>query len=321
MLGEGKSLRVFSVIAVAAVLFGLVAGGAAAQPRHRGHQGVKVSGSVSGSTLTVNLRGKGGSKCSEWLGSGKDRVRLPGLYLGAQGRGQLEWDIPSDTSTGDNQLKATCGYSGVRSTSRTIVDIPESAVSSTFTTVLNVLLYVVLAASLVYFFWQLLKVVGAPPESERFPRATAMIGGGMVALLAEVSGTGFADQIVESLAGSSPAGAGVKLLAAVVPGGAAVAFGWYFSYAQERSTYKAIRWVVLLGMLTLVSFAVLLAEATNAKGVFLGEAAIPNASFVLGLIFSVIAFGKAEDESGEGGLFRGVFGRFRPKSRNPFAED
>ncbi|HEX5527166.1 MAG TPA: hypothetical protein VFX44_08245 [Solirubrobacterales bacterium] len=269
----------------------------------------------------MNLRGKGGSKCSEWLGSGKDRVRLPGLYLGAQGRGQLEWDIPSDTSTGDNQLKATCGYSGVRSTSRTIVDIPESAVSSTFTTVLNVLLYVVLAASLVYFFWQLLKVVGAPPESERFPRATAMIGGGMVALLAEVSGTGFADQIVESLAGSSPAGAGVKLLAAVVPGGAAVAFGWYFSYAQERSTYKAIRWVVLLGMLTLVSFAVLLAEATNAKGVFLGEAAIPNASFVLGLIFSVIAFGKAEDESGEGGLFRGVFGRFRPKSRNPFAED
>jgi hypothetical protein len=322
VLGDGKAVRAFGVVALVMAILGLCVGGALAKPQHHGHQRVKIAGSVSGSTLTVKLQGKGGSKCSLWLGSGKDRQHLPGLYLGARGRGQLDWDIPSDTPTGDNRLKVMCGYSGVRSTNHTIVDIPESAVSGTFTTVLNALLYVVLAGGLVIFFLNLLGLVIGAPQSERFPRATAMMGGGIVALLAEVSGTGFADQIVEALAGSSPAGEGVKLLAIVIPGGAAVAFGWYFSYySLQHSTYKAIRWVVLLGMLTLVTFVVILAEATKAKGVFLGEAAIPNASFVLGFILSFIAFSEAEDESDQGGLLRGILGRFRPKPRNPFAED
>lgn len=324
MFGGVKALQIFRSLAVlmmAAALIGLCASGALA--KQQGKQGLRVTGSVSGKTLTVNLRGRGGSKCSEYLGRGKDRRRLPGVYLGAAGKGQVEWDIPSDTPTGDNRLEATCGYSGVRTSAHTAIDIPQSAVSSTFTTVLNVLLYVFLACSLLIFFVELLKVVLGPPETERFPRALAMIGGGVLALLAEVAGTGFADQIVDALAGSSPAGGGVKLLAAIIPGGAAVAFGWYFSYALERSTLKATRWVVLLGMLTLVTFAVILAEATNANGVFLGEAAIPNASFVVGLILSVLAFGGAEDETDQDSWLRGLLNRFGRgrSSDNPFAED
>jgi hypothetical protein len=306
---------------LAVALLGLTAGSAAAG--QVGKHGVKVVGSVSGHTLTVNLRGKGGSKCSEYLGHSKDRRRLPGVYLGAQGKGEVEWDIPSDTPTGDNRLEAVCGYSGVRTSAHTVIDIPKSAVSSTFTTVLNILLYLFLAVSLLLFFVELLKVVLGPPATERFPRALAMIGGGVLALLAEVAGTGIAEQIVDALAGTSPTGTGVKLLAVVIPGGAAVAFGWYFSYALERSTLKATRWVVLLGMLTIVTFAVILAEATNANGVFLGEAAIPNASFVLGLILSVLAFGGAEDETDEDGLLKRLTTRFGRggSSGNPFAED
>jgi hypothetical protein len=300
------------------------AAGANAVPHGQGKEGLRVVGSVSGSTLTVDLRGRAGSKCSEWLGSKKDRARLPGLYLGDKGRGRVKWDIPSETQTGDNRLKALCGYSGIRAAGHTTVDIPESAVSGTFSTVLNILLYVFLVASLAVFFFLLLRVVIFAPESERFPRALALIGGAVVALASEVAGIGFAEQLVESLASSSPVGEGVKLLAALIPGGAAVAFGWYFSYVLERSTYKAIRWMVLLGMLTLVTFAVILAEATKTNGVFLGAAAIPNASFVLGLIFSVLTFGGAEDESGGGnGVFQRVLGRFglSESSGNPFAED
>jgi hypothetical protein len=296
---------------------------AAKAKQGQGRVGLRVTGSLSGSTLTVNLRGKGGAKCSEWLVRGEDRTRIPGLYLGAQGLGQVEWDIPSSTHTGSNKLEASCGHSGVRSVAHTMIDIPQSAVSGPFTTVLNVLLYVFLASSLALFFYYLVRLVVQAPNSEVFPRALALIGGAVVALLSEVAGTGIAEQLVDSLAGSGPVGGGVKLLSVVIPGGAAVAFGWYFAHAMERSSYRALRWMVLLGSLTVVTFAVILAEATQTEGVFLGAAAIPNASFVLGLIISVLAFGGAEDDlDRQGGLLSGIFARIgKSRSPNPFAED
>lgn len=325
MKGHRALTGLLGVLALVLLCGTVTATGQAAKPKQdqRG-VGLRVTGSVSESTLTVNLRGKGGSKCSEWLVRGKERARIPGLYLGTQGLGQVKWDIPSSTPTGNNKLVAACGHGGVRSVAHTVIDIPQSAVSGTFATVLNVLLYVFLASSLVIFFVLLLGIVVFAPNSERFPRALALIGGAVVALASEVTGAGFADELVDALAGSGPVGGGVKLLAVVIPGGAAVAFGWYFSYAMERSTYRAIRWMVLLGMLTLVTFAVILAEATKTEGVFLGAAAIPNASFILGLIISVIAFGGAEDDSDEkGGLLRAVRARLgmNRSSRNPFAED
>lgn len=287
---------------------------------------VKVFGSVDGKTLTVHLRARPKAKCNVSLGSGKDRARLPRTGIGTAGRGLIEWSIPSSTPTGVQPLAAACGYSGDRATGSGSVDIPESAVSGTFTTVLNVLLYVFLLTSLVIFFAILIGMVVFAPPRERFPRSLALIGGAVVALAAEVTGVGFADYIVDALAGSSPAGQGVKLLAIVIPGGAAVAFGWYFSYALERSTLKAMRWMILLGMLTLVTFATILAEATKTQGVFLGDAAIPNASFIVGLILSILAFGGAEDEEDRGpGRFRSVLDRVTgggaAARSNPFAED
>ena len=65
-----------------------------------------------------------------------------------------------------------------------------------------------------------------------------------------------------------------------------------------------LRMIAFLGMLTVISFAVIFAAATETQGVFLGAAAIPNASFVAGLIFSVVVFTPTpeDDERGAGRL-------------------
>ena len=312
-----------AMVAAVILLIGLT-GEAAAAPQGQSGRGMHVEGSVSGSTLTVDVRGRGNAKCVFWLGKGKNQVRLPGIYLGPQGRGTLSWPIPSDAKVGSNRLKAWCGSSGVRLTDQTFVDIPESAVSGTLSTVLNVLLDIVLGISLLLFFALLILMVVKAPPGEHFGRGLALIGGALVALGAEAAGVGFAEYVVDSLAGSGTTGVGVKLLSIIVPGGAAIAFGWYFSRAVEHSTLKAIRWMVFLGMLTIVTFATIFAEATDTQGVFLGAAAIPNTSFVVGLIFSVLAFSSAEDEEeGRGGWLREIIsGRIsrRPAS-NPFADD
>jgi hypothetical protein len=96
-----------------------------------------------------------------------------------------------------------------------------------------------------------------------------------------------------------------------------------------------------LGMLTVVAFAVIFAQATNVRGVSLGAAAIPNASFVAGLIFSVVVFSPTSDGSPRKGsgmarfrdLLRRRGGRragfvpgaeapaTAPAARNPFGDE
>jgi hypothetical protein len=293
---------------------------------------VKVFGSVSGKTLTVNLRARPFAKCNVWLGSGKDRARLPRTGIGVAGRGLIEWPIPSSTPTGKQPLSAACGHSGKRATGTGSVDIPVSAVSSLLTTVLNVLLDVILALSLVVFLWALIDLTRkAPDGNERFTRALALVAGALVALGAQASGVGFASYIIDSLTGAGPGGEGVKLLSILIPGGAALVFGWFFLRAVRYSTMMALRWMTFLGMLTIVSFTVIFAEATNTEGVFLGAAAIPNTSFVVGLIFSVLAFRRPADAPDGIDIFGDIVGIWRRtrssdapsarRTRNPFTDD
>jgi hypothetical protein len=309
------------VTPVVVVIALLLSSWAVAQPHS--HDSLRIAGTVSGSTLTVKISGHSNARCAIWLGSGKDRVRLPNAQLGQRGRGQLDWPVPSSTKVGANRLKAVCGYSGVRSSTHTSVDIPKSAVSSTFTTVINLALDIFLGVSLLFFFFVLMVTVVFAPAGEHFGRALALVGGALVALGAQAAGIGFAEYVVESLAGSGPAGEGAKLLSVVIPGGAAVIFGWYFARATEYQTLKAMRWMVFLGMLSVVAFAVIFAEATSTQGVFLGAAAIPNTSFVVGLIMSYLAFSRADDEDGRPGglLSRLGLGPRTTGTANPFAED
>lgn len=310
------------------VVVAVAAGQAAAQP-------VRMFGSVSGKTLTVDLRARPHSRCKVTLGSGEDAQQLPRTTVGAKGRGRIEWPIPSSTSTGTQALTAACGYGGVASAGRSSVDIPQSAVSNTLTTVLNVLLDVILAATLVLFLVLLIALVALEPDrEERFMRSLALVAGALVALGAQAAGVGFANYAVDALAGTGPGGESVKLLSIVIPGGVAAAFGWFFMRAMRQSTAMGLRWMSFLGMLTVVSFTVIFAEATNTQGVFLGATAIPNTSFVVGLIFSVLAFRRPADAP-EGIGFVAFFSdtirrgirsadsnkESVPTVRNPFADD
>lgn len=319
---SGRRQSLLLVMGAAMVVVLALCSWAVARPHSDGN--LRLAGSVSGSTLTVKVSGHSNARCAFWLGSGKDRRRLPNAQLGERGRGQLDWSIPSSTKVGANRLKTVCGYSGVRSSTHTSIDIPKSAVSSTFTTVINVALDVFLGVSLFFFFFVLVITVVFAPAGEHFGRALALVGGALVALGAQAAGVGFAEYVVESLAGSGPTGEGAKLLSVVIPGGAAVIFGWYFARATEYQTLKAMRWMVFLGMLAVVAFAVIFAEATSTQGVFLGAAAIPNTSFVVGLILSYLAFSRADDEDGRPAGLLGRLG-LRPgptgSAANPFAED
>ena len=132
-------------------------------------------------------------------------------------------------------------------------------------------------------------------------RSLALICGAIVALGAQAAGIGFAEYIVEALTGTRPGGGIITFLSVIVPGGMAAAFGWYFTQVMRRSAKMGLRLVSFLGMLTVVSFTVIFAEATKTQGVFLGAAAIPNASFVVGLIFGVIVFTPPADSVPGGG--------------------
>ena len=291
--------RLALVVVLAATAFTVLCSPAGAVARGGGS--VAVHADVSGSTLSVYLVGVPNSNCALRLGGGKDAKHLPGTRIAANGHGRTQWDIPSDTSTGSQPLHAACGHAGVPHTGRTVVDIPESAVAGTLSTVLNIVLDVLLGGSLVLFLWLLIEmVVRESSKGERLMRSLALICGAIVALGAQAAGVGFASFTVEALTGNGSGEGIAKFLSIVLPGGLAAAFGWYFTQVMRRSAVMGLRLVSFLGMLTVISFTVIFAEATKTQGVFLGAAAIPNASFVVGLILSVVFFTPTADGQGGG---------------------
>lgn len=166
---------------------------------------------------------------------------------------------------------------------------------------LNLLLHGVLLGSLALFLFVMVQMVAREPiHTERVYRVLALVAGAVVALGAQASGVSFATFTVHSLAGARPASAGVSLVAALVPGGVGALVGWYFVRVNKRSSVKALRFVTFIGMLTAVGFAEIYAVATSTKGVILGVAAIPNASFVAGIVLSVLITADVPGEAREG---------------------
>lgn len=270
-------------------LLALVPVGAAAKAG--AGKGVAVDAETSGSSLIVTLRGAPKSRCSLALGSGDDAIELPGTRIRGNGRAKVRWDLTSDVPTGDQPVFATCSHAGAQSSDRAFVSISLVAANGVLATVLNIALDILLGGSLLLFLVLLIEMVVREPEPrERLMRSLALICGAIVALGAQATGVDFASYIVEALTGARPGGFFFKFLSVILPGGIAAAFGWYFTHVMSRSEMMGLRMVSFLGMLTVIAFMVIFAEATNTEGVFLGAAAIPNASFVVGLIFGVLVF-------------------------------
>lgn len=181
-------------------------------------------------------------------------------------------------------------------------------------TLLNVSLDVLLGLSVIVFGYALLKMMLDESDgTERFYQSLALAAGAITALGAQASNAGFATYTVNSLTKVRPGGGAFVAVSVIVPGGVAALFGWYGVRLMRKSSARGRRLMAFLGMLTAVAFAEIFAIATKTKGVELGAAAIPNASFVVGLALSVIFLAPAaSDETPAGpaklpaigGLFR-----------------
>jgi hypothetical protein len=165
------------------------------------------------------------------------------------------------------------------------------------TLVLNIFLQCILVASLALFLYVLVRqVFQAPNGDELLYRSLALVGGAVVALGAQVSGVSFATFTVHALSQARPVGFGVGLLATVLPGGVGAVIGWYYVRVKNRSGIRAMRYVIFIGMLTVVGFAEIYGVATSTKGVILGAAALPNAAFVVGIVLTIVLTANAADE-------------------------
>lgn len=157
--------------------------------------------------------------------------------------------------------------------------------------VINVILDLLLVGTLVLFAFGLVQlVIREPNPMEKLLRGMALVAGAVVALGAQAANVGYASFTVDALAGTRASGGFFDVVGVIVPGGVGVAFGWYFLRVLRRSTQKGLRLICFMGMLTVVGFAAIFAEATNVQGVELGAAALPNASLVAGIILSILVF-------------------------------
>lgn len=285
---------------------------------------VHLAPSVAGTNLTVDVSGPSGATCDLQLGAGRRAADLPSVDLGRAGTGTTRWGVASGTPTGRRPLYAVCESDGARYKAAAKVVIPPDAVeqkASISATVLNVLLDVLLGGSLLLFVGALVQMVRLEPRrSETLLLTMALVAGAVVALGAQAAGATFSDYTVEALTGSRPAGGAFKAVAVVVPGGVSAALGWYFIRVMRRSTAKGMRLIAFLGMLTIVGFAAIFAKATNTQGVILGAAAIPNASFIAGIILAILVFAPDPDEPADrsGGRLMGGLGdllKRRPRGR------
>lgn len=184
----------------------------------------------------------------------------------------------------------------------------------------NILLHVLLAGSLLLFLYVIVRLaLAANNPMEKAIRILAILAGVLLVLGAGAAGVDYATFTVQSLAGARPASAAASVGTAVVPALIGAAVGFYIIRVYRRSTLKAIRVLCFIGMLTVVAFVQVYAEAAQVQGVILGAAAIPNVTFILGIVLVIVFTSEAEDEAGqqkqEGGLsaLMGLIqGRFRP---------
>ncbi|WP_103342806.1 hypothetical protein [Amycolatopsis sp. CA-126428] len=156
-------------------------------------------------------------------------------------------------------------------------------------TFLNILLHVMLLGSMLVFIASSVLVTFRTDNAlERAIRASALFCGAMVVLGAQAAGLGFAEFTVNALSNTDLAGTLSKVAGAAVPATFGVVMGRYLSYSVRRSENLAIRVMAFVGTLAATQFAAIYAIAVKAKGLELGASAIPNISFVVGILLYVV---------------------------------
>lgn len=174
----------------------------------------------------------------------------------------------------------------------------------------NIVLHGLLIGTLGLFtVWMLIDTIREPEPRERMKRMLALAAGALVTLGAQAAGVGYAEFTVGALAGARGASAVANVGATVIPALLGAALGFYLVRVAKRSNAKAMRLVTFVGMLSATAFAQVYAEATSVKGVELGAAALPNITFVTGVILTYIFADDPEASEGDGmvkSLLRGL---------------
>ncbi len=166
------------------------------------------------------------------------------------------------------------------------------------TVLLNIFLHMMLIGSLILFvLYGVIVTFQTNSLLERLIRLGAWFSGAMVVIGAQAGGLSFADFTVNALSGTRPASDIAKLMGALIPGALGVALASYLTNSVRRSNNVAIRVMAFVGMLAATQFAEIYAAAMSANGLEIGAAAIPNLSFVVGIVMYIVLTWDPEDRT------------------------
>jgi UDP-N-acetylmuramyl pentapeptide phosphotransferase/UDP-N-acetylglucosamine-1-phosphate transferase len=163
-----------------------------------------------------------------------------------------------------------------------------------FAILLNVVIVFTIVAFLASVIFLCLRT---DDHTERTRRLLSLLLGVLVVAGAQAAKISYPDFLAKSLSSSKPSGGAVLFFATVIPGGAGVGMGWYMTYVYRHNPRMAARILPLVGILATGALAGIYANASNARGLHLGVAAIPNIAFVAGVIFYLVF----NDEQRRGG--------------------
>lgn len=154
---------------------------------------------------------------------------------------------------------------------------------------LNLVLHALLIGSMFAFIASAVLLVFKTDNSlERAIRAGAVFSGAMVVLGARAAGLSFGDFIVESMSATTLKGNVAAVAGAVVPSSLGVGLSMHLLRAFKRNETIAIRILGFVGTLAAMQFAEIYAAAVDTRGLDLGKVAIPNISFVVGIILYIV---------------------------------
>jgi hypothetical protein len=164
---------------------------------------------------------------------------------------------------------------------------------------LNLFLHVLLIGSLFLFLTFALKSALAETDpTERVLRLMAMFAGALVALGANVSELSYADFTVGALAGARAPSAAAAAASSLIPALVGAALGFFIVRTFNKSSRRAQRLLGFLAVLSGVAFAAIYAQVAQAKGVLLGAAALPNISFVAGVMLTIVFTWDPDEQGG-----------------------
>ncbi|MFI5895595.1 hypothetical protein ACIA5D_36425 [Actinoplanes sp. NPDC051513] len=157
------------------------------------------------------------------------------------------------------------------------------------TLISNIILHVLLIGSMGSFIVAIVAdAIADPDRRERVLRIAGLAVGALVAVGAQVFGVSYAAFIVNSMVNGAGPSAAAAFAASAVPAIGGIGLGWFLVRTYRRSTRIGARMLGFIGMLASTAFVAIYAQATQTKGVILGAAALPNVSFVVGVILTII---------------------------------